>query len=335
MLEISISEYQLKSRFRPNARAQNQLRQGFLLRGKSADGIVAYADCHPWPEFGDAPIEKQIDDLSLKKFSSLILKRSRAFLLRDLAQRQRKISAPSPSAILKNHFLVVDTMSFDQQQAEVCWQQGFSTLKIKLSPTLQGQQFANIFRGTKQRLRLDFNASASFEQVEKFILDLPTEMLEQIEFIEDPCPYQERDWAKLNLLVPLALDFAGGSHLDFAVIAEKPTFNFVILKPARQEPAAILDFAEMAHVKVVITSSMDHPLGVMQTWSLAHELKHEHQKLVSPVCGCFSFSVYEQDEFSRLIGVEGSALLPPRADRSDFDQLLEARHWRSLGDYEL
>jgi hypothetical protein len=79
----------------------------------------------------------------------------------------------------------------------------------------------------------------------------------------------------------------------------------------------------------VITSSLDHPLGVAAAaWSAGLALRSHPLLLES--CGLLSFDVYEADAFSRRLGSRKSRLVPPAGRGFGFDEELEALPWKRL-----
>ena len=162
--------YTLKPRRALSALAGARPREGALLR--VGDG---FADVHPWPELGDAPLDEQLSLLARGETTALT-RRSLWFasqLRRDLFDGL---------TIPRSHWPGSDPP------------EGFDTVKIKMPGGVLPDGY---------RLRLDFNNDA--EAFARVALTLPRE---RIDFVEDPCPYDPERWRSLRVQTGLrfALD---------------------------------------------------------------------------------------------------------------------------------
>jgi len=196
-------------------------RQGALLR--DGDG---FADIHPWPELGDAPLGEQLAKLARGETTPLT-RRSLAMARIDGAARSRRVSLFERLTIPPSHWPGADPPP------------GFDTVKLK--------GIERIPPGV--RLRIDFNRSLSAEAFLMIAEGLPAE---RIDFVEDPCEYDPAVWTALREQtgLRLALDRpseCGGSPPLSAV-------DVLVVKPAIEEVPA--DSRE-----IIITSYMDHPVG--------------------------------------------------------------------------
>ena len=95
--------------------------------------------------------------------------------------------------------------------------------------------------------------------------------------------------------------------------------DVLIVKPAVQELPRIA-------LPIVITSSMDHPVGQFGAAYVAAK----HASLIDARCGLFTHVLYEPNEFSEAIRTDGSRLLPPAGTGVGFDALLERMPWERL-----
>jgi O-succinylbenzoate synthase len=280
-MRLFIHRYTLVPRRALSALAGARPRQGALLRVD--DG---FADLHPWPELGDSPLEEQLALLARGEPTA----QTRASL--HLAQldgdaRRRGVSLFEGLTIPASHWPGNDPPS------------GFDTIKIKgVMPV-----------PPHVRVRIDFNAQLSAEE---FLgLSLPKE---QIDFVEDPCPYDENVWRELEARtgLRLALDMWSAAALP-------PLSNTVLIhKPARQ-----IEWPQ--HSEIVVTSYMDHPIGQFGAAYVAAT------HAVNPRCGLFTHVLYEPNAFIERIESDGARLLPPRGTGIGFDDLLEDLSWISIG----
>jgi o-succinylbenzoate synthase len=119
-------------------------RKGALLRvnGKG------YADCHPWPELGDAPLQKQLE-LLRKGVTTPLTAQSLFFASIDAQAREKGISLFHNLIIPPSHMLVKvgDHIS-----------PGTNCIKLKVGIDVPKEiEYLNTFKGESIKIRLDFN----------------------------------------------------------------------------------------------------------------------------------------------------------------------------------
>ncbi|HEY0144148.1 MAG TPA: hypothetical protein VGF48_24895 [Thermoanaerobaculia bacterium] len=221
-MEIWFARYTLTPRRRLSAIARDGVREGALLR--VGDG---FADVHPWPELGDAPLDEQLALLARGELTPLTRCSLRCAAL-DGEARRRGVSLFEGLIIPESHWTGDDPP------------EGFDTVKLKSA--------AKIPAGV--RVRLDLNATLSAPEFERMAMTLPRE---RIDFIEDPCPYDGPAWRALRERTGLRL------ALDRGVAYEG--VDVLVVKPAlaSEWPAFHGEFDG----EIVVTSYMDHPVGQM------------------------------------------------------------------------
>lgn len=253
-------------------------RQGALMR---VDG--GFADVHPWPELGDAPLDEQLALLARGETTALT-RASLHWARVDAEARARGVSLFEGLTIPLSHW------SGDDPPA------AFDTVKTKgVVPVPE-----------HVRIRIDFNARLTAAEFIDVARTLPRE---RIDFIEDPCPYDQTVWADLRERtgLRLALDrFEGAADV-------------LVHKPALQ-----LAFPQF-NGEIVVTSYMDHPVGQF----FAAYVAATHR--VSARCGLFTHVLYEPDAFIERIRADGARLLPPGGTGVGFDDLLEDLPWTKIG----
>ena len=265
-----------------------------LRRGGTREGALlrvddGFADIHPWPELGDLPLDSQLALLSRGETTPLTAASLRLARL-DGDARRRGVSLFEGLVIPLSHWPGNDPPP------------AFDTIKTKgvvdFSPHV--------------RIRIDFNARLTADEFLRIAETLPRE---RIDFIEDPCPYDEQVWRDLRERtgLPLAFDIPPTAN------RQPPTaFDVLIHKPA-------LRTAWPRHNDVVVTSYMDHPVGQFGAAYIA--ATHE----TNARCGLFTHVLYEPDAFIERIESDGARLLPPRGTGIGFDDLLERLTWTSIG----
>ncbi|HVE69807.1 MAG TPA: enolase C-terminal domain-like protein [Thermoanaerobaculia bacterium] len=267
---MDVHRYTLHSRRGP-------ARTGALLR---VDG--GFADVHPWPELGDAPLDEQLALLARGETTPLTRASLRLARL-DAEARGRGVSLFEGLTIPLSHWPGNDPAP------------GFDTIKTKgVTEFPDGV-----------RIRIDFNARLTADELVRIAATLPRE---RIDFIEDPCPYDEQVWRDLRERtgLRLALDrFAGDADL-------------LVYKPALQTQWP-------AHNDIVVTSYMDHPVGQFGAAYIAATHRTNAR------CGLFTHVLYEPDAFLERVQSDGARLLPPAGTGIGFNDLLEKLPWTSIG----
>lgn len=168
-------------------------REGALLR---ADG--GFADVHPWPELGDAPLDEQLALLARGETTPLT-RASLHLAALDSDARRRGVSLFDGLTIPLSHWPGNDPPA------------GFDTVKTKGVMDVPPHV----------RIRIDFNALLTPDE---FLRIAPTLPRERIDFIEDPCPYDRDTWRSLRAQtgLRLALDRFEG---EADVLVHKPALQ--------------------------------------------------------------------------------------------------------------
>lgn len=175
-MTIWFHRYELVPRRRLSGIAREGVREGALIRVD--DG---FADVHPWPELGDAPLEEQLALLARGE-STALTRASLHLASLDGDARARGVSLFDGLTIPLSHWPGADPPD------------GFDTVKIKdvsrIPPAV--------------RLRIDFNATLDAEAFARIAMTLP---VERVDFVEDPCPYDAPIWRELKTRTGLRLAF--------------------------------------------------------------------------------------------------------------------------------
>jgi o-succinylbenzoate synthase len=294
-------------------------RKGALLKVDFGGDAVGYADCHPWVELGDKPLDNQLYLLSAGILTNLT-ERSLKFAQIDAEARVKGRSLFSNLCIPSSHWFL---KNLDETIPD-----GFCYSKVKLGKFPKEELFKlpSFFSSLPNSisLRLDFNCRIDAELFRSY-LHVIQPYLHKIDFIEDPFPFNSRIWAKIQSEFPLklALDLHSERYLDC-----KNTHQVTIIKPAAQDDERIL---QKACHNVVYTSYLDHPLGQAAAAYKAALAARDHPAKVL-TCGLLSQYIYQTNKYSELLGRKGDCLSPPSEGSGfGFDALLAREKWRDLG----
>lgn len=302
-MSIDISRYSLK--FKQTGKE----RRGFLIRVKSQSGSVGYADCHPWVEFGDASLAEQEKSIRDRKLTPL-LTRSLHFAAIDAAGRRSGIHLFNKKEIPASH--VLSTLQLLPSQLKKIEEWGVTCIKLKI----QKQDAAELLKVASQlpphmRLRLDFNAHFSYDECRNFLKAIQP-IKNKIDFIEDPMPFDLDKWLLLEK------DFGIQMASDFET-SEAPHPFIEIHKPAVQS-------APQTKNRLIVTAYLDHPIGQLSAAYTALQLpaaKHE-------IGGWLPHPMYEENDFSKQLGIKNGRIVPPPGTGFGFDDLLASLQWERL-----
>lgn len=323
-MKIWIVEYEL---FPPWPGSFASPRRGALLKIEDPECGFGFADCHPWVERGDLPLPKQLNLLMRGKLTPLT-ERSLFFARLDAVARSEQRWLFVGAAMPKSHWLV----PAGRQEFLPCWEAGralgFETFKVKVGTESEASAaFLNaVMRGQEQplHLRIDGNYKLNPELLRIFLASLDEEVVQAIEFIEDPFPYDAGLWSSLSRDVGICIARDEGSNpadVDDAAIS--------VIKPAIQNPMPMVTVAAKLHKKIVITSYLDHPLGqATAAYAAALACKHAPETVLR--CGLISHPVYAANAFSERLAISDERLVPAAGTGFGFDDELAALEWTRL-----
>ena len=305
------------------ARAARGPRQGAVLRVEFDDETIGYADLHPWEEFGHGPLADHMVSLGTDQptpLANLALRHART----DAAARRANLSLFDGLPEVRSHALFTDWTSAPRSTFEQCAAEGYTAVKLKIGRNPQREAEAlNALADLSLRWRLDANASAG---TESFLAGLTPAVRAKIEFLEDPMPYETSAWSSLSdrEQIPLALDWELPSTQP-----PWPGAQVLVIKPASQDAFPLALAAAHAGMQIVVTHSMDHPLGQSVALWTAMRLRQRHGNLVLDG-GLQAVGLYAPDEFSKQICHRGPQTIPPPGTGFGFDQQLASLSWTPL-----
>lgn len=315
--DIWISPYRLRARGFLNAVSARREFEGVLIRAGQGYGCI-----HPWPELGDPPLEKCIEDLKGRRFWPIVRRAMRCAEYDDAA-RCAEESLFEEMEVPPSHATLVKADAGELDEAVAA---GFGTVKMKAGRDVAKEAdflAAMVAAHPALRWRLDFNEALDKEAADVFLTGLSPDARRAIDFIEDICPFSEAAWEGLwkRHRVPLAVDRESGPQCKAA--------QFTVIKPAVDEPFLLAEAAAMNGQAVVMTSYMDHPLGqAFAAWEAART------ELLFPglvkICGLQTHHLFEKDAFTDMLGEWKPGFTVPGGTGLGFDEQLESLTWMKL-----
>ncbi len=308
--------YRLRSREKLNAVTPRREIEGVLLRG--AEG--GHACLQPWPELGDPPLQRCLDDLAGARSRSIV-RRAMRCLEMDGAARSVEDPLFEDLDVPRSHATLA---SWDEGRIAAAREAGFDTVKLKCSADFDPQRFTALAaEHPALKWRLDFNETGEAETLAERLSSLAPEIRTRIDFIEDPCPYSPKVWKNLRLRtgIALAVDREAAPLSDAAQV--------MVIKPAIDEPWLLGEAALNHGQRALVTSYMDHPFGqAFAAWE-AGRLALQFPAL--PVAGGLqTHHLFEPDAFTEALGPWSPAFQPPPGHGLGFDDLLGKLPWKRL-----
>lgn len=321
-VSIYFHNYTLYSRGSLNAVSQRREFHGALI--KVNDGIGCL---HPWPEFGDAPVNEQFDILRNGGTSKVIESALRMAAV-DGEARRRGVSLFAGLEIPPCHYSWDSHQDAETQMRRVI-EEGWQAVKTKGCGNIpEVLQYLDIFcsstlecRATK--LRIDFNSCLSESQFIEFLTEMPDPVRSMLDFVEDPFPYDAQRWANAQHQYGVRL------ALDKQLRGAKEGFDVAVLKPGRREWREMIDGLS-SDVRIVMTSAMDHAIG--QSFA-AYEAAVAWREIGDrmDLCGLATNHLFTRDVFFERLSAYGGKL---EVDRSGtglgFDDVLQKLPWVKL-----
>ncbi|MFW2384647.1 MAG: hypothetical protein ACN4GG_02345 [Akkermansiaceae bacterium] len=297
MSDLWFSPYQLQSAVALNALSKNRVFHGALIRQGSGFGCI-----HPWPELGDPSLSE-----CLANPESHLMQRTLACAQADGEAREKNISLFQHLAVPKSH-ATLPRPSHDLVEKALL--AGFTVIKIKANQTL-GSLKALFHDFPEVRWRIDFNGSADEAQLRADLVEITS----KIDFLEDPFPFSQDQWAvfEKTTKTPLANDWA---------VEGNSSCGIHVIKPAVNDPAPILERPG----RKIFTSYMDHPLGqAFAAWQTAlapQSLKEVH--------GLQTHQLFKMNPFIEALGPAKPEFQIPTGPGLGFGDLLESLDWQKL-----
>ena len=298
-------------------------RHGALIEVTFDDATTGYADLHPWEEFGHAPLADHLASLTTEKttpLAGLALRHART----DAAARRAGVSLFEGLPEVRSHALFTDWTNAPHSVFEQCAAEGYTAAKLKIGKKPEREADAlNRLDDLPLRWRLDANTSKDAIN----ILDkIHPDVRQNIEFLEDPIPYHASTWSALAAKekFPLALDWELPSSPP-----PWPGAQILVIKPASQDAFPLALAAAQAGLELVVTHSMDHPLGQSVALWTAMRLRQRHGDLVR-AGGLQATGLYQADAFNEQIQTRGPQTVPPPGTGFGFDDQLARLPWTPL-----
>jgi O-succinylbenzoate synthase len=318
---VHFHPYTLYSRGALNAVSVRREFHGALIRVDEGVGCL-----HPWPEFGDAPIDEQLSilrDGGTTRVFECALRMAAA----DGDARMRGVSLFDGLEIPPCHWSWDQNQPSPPQMRRVI-DEGWQAIKTKgwgnPGEVLRWlDSFAAKSAGSNVALRVDFNSCLEPHKFRNFMGWMPPRVRERLDFVEDPFPYDAAQWAKFQSQYGVRL------ALDKQLRGATEGFDIAVLKPGRREWRELINDTP-PHTRIVMTSAMDHAIGQsFAAWEAAVAWQELGDRL--DLCGLCTEHLFAEDEFFARLKSHGGRLSVDRDGTGlGFDEVLGRIPWQNL-----
>lgn len=317
---IDVYEYLLRSGVALNSASVRRVFPGALIRVGAGYGCV-----HPWPEFGDPPLEEHLRLLA-QGITTPVTERALHCAAVDGAAREAGVSLFEGLTIPRSHYSWSFAQETEWQITEVLGE-GWPALKAKgFANYGETRRFLEVCAKAGEphglKLRVDFNGALDARGFAQFIEFLPLRTYRQLDFVEDPFPYDAELWtqARERWGIRLALDKGWRTATT--------GFDAVVVKPARRDWRVVA--ATHPHSPLILTSAMDHALGQMYAAYEAAVAEAEQPGRLD-LCGLCTQHLFTPDAFFERVRSPGGYLQPDlNGGGLGFGDVLAKLPWRPL-----
>jgi O-succinylbenzoate synthase len=311
--------YELEANQTLSATCAALKRQGALLKVCLTPDKIGYADCHPWTERGDLSLQQQLTHLAQGKLTPLTQYALKLATL-DAEKRSQGKGIFLNQQIPLSHFLITNVFEWTPQHISHLIQQGYTHVKLKVGrhPDREAEILHSLFFHTPLQLRLDFNETLTPQTFRHFLQGIQ-QLQHQIDFIEDPFPFDSQEWTAIQKEGwILACDSQASRACDQPEAAQ-----ILIVKPALQ-PCE--EWQKWIHQSRIVTSYLGHPLEQVAAAYVASQIDPS----CASVHGLLSHHAYQPTLFSQRLSWQSPHFILPPGTGFGFDQELEALHWIPL-----
>lgn len=319
--QIDVHEYLLCSKVALNSASVRRTFPGALIRVRGGHGCI-----HPWPEFGDPPLEDHLRSLQGSAPTALAAQALQCAAL-DGAARAEGRSLFDGLEIPRSHYSWSFGLPSAAQMQRIAQEQ-WPALKAKGCANVgETREFLNQcsrFMGDQPLgLRVDFNACLLEEDFARFIEFMPLRTYQRLDWVEDPFPHDPKAWQRMRQRWGVRL------ALDKGWREAREGFDRVVIKPTRRCWRQVVELHHRS--TLVFTSAMDHPIGQMYAALQAALALAELGADRLDYAGLCTQHLFECNAFLERVQSPGGRLQADLVGGGlGFGDLLQALPWRRL-----
>jgi O-succinylbenzoate synthase len=177
-------------------------------------------------------------------------------------------------------------------------------------------------------VRLDFNAKADFSIFERFMTNIEPSTRARIEYVEDPMPFEPESWRDASRLVSLGVE-SQYSQIPWDSPEKIPPIRALVIRPSRIDANLAVQRALANKMKIVITSSLEHPVSIAHASYLASRLTAKDPTVLSDH-DCLYQTFFAPHTFSGTLNSQGPFLSSLDGYGIGFDLKFMTLQWTLL-----
>ena len=326
LLKFFYSRYVLEP-LSDGGKSRVERREGALLKIAWPNGNIGFADLLPWPSRGDQELIVHIEQIKKGMISSL-LEQSIYFAKRDAVWRSENKSAYVGTKRSKNSFYINNLVKLRESDLAFRKQEGYSTLLLEMGNNVLTEETEVLNRILKQTdflVRIQFATKINLQIFTQLFSSIDIKFRRKIEFVIEPFPFDFAQWTEASKLAKLAIDESLekviGSNQDLS-----KSFQVILLRPSRLDLSKGLQFCIKQNLKLVIASSVDHPVGIGHAIVSASELQYTYPHMVLDSI-CLHHHVYKTGPYQLKMHTQGPFIVGVDGKGVGFDNLLSLESW--------
>lgn len=329
MLKIEQSPYNLMPLAIAGGMSKIEVRSGAILKVTWPNGNSGYSDIMPRKELGDQDLQVHFENFKKGHLSDLM--EQAIFLAKnDSAFRSLKKNAFDGTKKVKNNYFISNILGLDSTSLDGIKSQNFSSLLIDLGRDLEAESVAvrRLLRQSNLSVRLDFNAKADWSSFERFMTNIEPGLRARIEFIEDPIPYDPDSWKEAARLGPLGIE-SQLKFVDWSKPTKIPPIKVISIRPSRIDIEEAIHNAQSINAKMLITSSLEHPVSVAHATLVASDLMTRFPNQVLDH-DCLYQNFFAPHLLSGSLMTMGPYIVTSKGTGIGFDRNFAALKWSAL-----
>lgn len=290
------------------------LRHGLILHMIHSDGKEGWGEIAPLPGRSKETLEEAttqlLKTLALTGSPSPLLLPSVSFGLESALTPYQPPTTPFPLWAL-----LAGTPDAMKEKAKRAEQEGFSSLKIKVSHLNDKQAYSLISSliGTF-RLRIDVNQAWEYDRTLRFFSQFPSSA---IECIEEPTHELDR---LADFPFPFALD-ESLPEIPLSQLTRLTHLTTLIIKPTVAGGSAAWHFLKQLGKKMIFTGAFESGIGTVQIANLVHQFNFNNTPL-----GLDTYRFLQEDLLTTPLDFSHGMLHLPSKIEINYNYLTEIAH---------
>tara|TARA_B100000749_G_scaffold280223_1_gene275305 strand:- start:13222 stop:14115 length:894 start_codon:yes stop_codon:yes gene_type:complete len=255
--EVKLRKYIIDFSGQPNSATSGSEVQGVYidLVYEGGEKVTTCLQC--WEGLGDPSLSESVDALMLSDRTNPLVDKALHWAELQLSISRKEMQVAAEAMAKKSHQLLLSSESWEPENLG-------TVVKLKVGADIEtDMELARKLVATKNdvSLRLDFNQSLSLDQFKGFLVQF-SDIVSNVDFFEDPVPYDAEVWRSIRneMSIRLCLDMGSYELLNGKEI-DPESIDVLCCKPARNPVGPMVQWSCENQVPLLFTHYMDSELG--------------------------------------------------------------------------